>query len=225
MANRKKRGSDQEQDALEKEIELLKGGGWGEKLSSWLRENFVSLVLPIIAIVVLVAGILFASGGNITGPQTAEPVTDEGQPAVQENGIGGPETEEKSPADQAGPDQTDQQATEPADQDGQVQQPSQVQESYTLKAQAGEGITHLARRALAQYRQDLGEKAPELSPEHLVYAEDFVQNATGEFGLQLGQELTFSSNLLQKAIDASLQLSPEQLNNLQQFSQLVPSLS
>lgn len=218
MASRKNRGSAQELDELEKEIELLKQGGWGQRVSQWFRENFVSLVLPIIAIVVLVAGILFYSGG-LTGPQTAGPLSTTQQEQNQ-TGTGGPETDQEAQQPES---QTDQQAQQPATEGGGAS--GQVKDSYTLTAQAGDGITHLARRALAQYLKDLGDQAPQLTPEHLIYAEDFVQNATGDFWLNLGQQLTFAKGLLQKAIDASLQLTPEQLNNLKQFSRLVPSLS
>jgi hypothetical protein len=214
MANHRdqRSGTDEE---LEKEIELLKQGGWGEKLGHWLRQNFVGLVLPLIAIVVLLIGIFFYSSGgleigSLTAGPSQEKTSDEQQPA----GTGGPEVA----ADQ---NQTTQPVAQP---ETPTQEITTTQDSLTLSAQPGDGITHLARQALAQYLLELEDQAPQLSPEHLIYAEDFVQNQIGDFGLEIGQELTFSKALLQQAIDASLGLSQSQLNNLKQFSQLVPSL-
>ncbi len=229
MANRKNQGSDKERDELEEEIENLKMGGWGEKAGAWLRENFVSLVLPIIAIVVLVAGILAFSGDQVPGDQTAGPVANQ-QQEQQQSGIGGPEQDEQKTTDdqQDEKDQMDgDDNQQPQDEDQQketMDNKQQERQSITLQAKAGDGVTHLARKAIANHLEQLDQNArDELTAEHLVYAEDYVQNATGDFQLDQGQELTFSSNLLQEAIDASLELSPEQLNNLEQFSQQVPS--
>jgi hypothetical protein len=95
---------------------------------------------------------------------------------------------------------------------------------YVVTAQKGEGITHLARRALAEYLTDEG-NGEDLTKEHKIYIEDYLQNRTGTEWLQLGETKSFSENLIEEAIDASKNLNDNQLENLEQFSELVPSLT
>jgi len=98
------------------------------------------------------------------------------------------------------------------------------EKNYIETAQWGEGTTHLARRALRNY---LSEKPQnfEVTPEHKIYIEDYIAKKLGGGWLTLGEKIEISGKLLQEAIDASSSLTPEQLQNLTQFSQLVPSLS
>jgi hypothetical protein len=95
---------------------------------------------------------------------------------------------------------------------------------YVVAAQKGEGITHLARRALAEYITDKG-NCEDLTKEHKIYIEDYLQNRTGTEWLQLGETRSFSENLIEEAINASRNLNDNQLENLKQFSELVPSLT
>lgn len=95
--------------------------------------------------------------------------------------------------------------------------------NYEEAAQAGEGITHLARRALKEYLEDKGEGL-NLIPEHKIYIEDYIQNKTGDRLLMLGEKITISEDLIVEAIKSSQQLTSQQLENLEQYSALVPSL-
>ena len=95
---------------------------------------------------------------------------------------------------------------------------------YVVAAQKGEGITHLARRALSEYMADKG-NCEDLTKEHKIYIEDYLQNRTGTEYLQLEETRSFSDNLIEEAIDASRTLGDNQLENLEQFSELVPSLA
>ncbi|KPJ71861.1 hypothetical protein AMJ50_00020 [Parcubacteria bacterium DG_74_3] len=98
------------------------------------------------------------------------------------------------------------------------------EKTYLEIAEKGEGITHLARRALKQYLQE----SPQffgLTPEHKIYIEDHIAKKMGGGWLKLGQELEISEDLLQESIEKAKNLSPEQLENLEQYSQLVPSLN
>lgn len=91
-------------------------------------------------------------------------------------------------------------------------------------AQEGEGITHLARRALKNYLQD-NPQSFQVSPEHKVYIEDYLAKKMGGQTLKLGQTVEFSDDLLKEAIQEAEMLSPQQIENLGQFSQLAPSLN
>lgn len=95
--------------------------------------------------------------------------------------------------------------------------------TYEQTAGPGEGITHLARRAAKEYLDRTGQGA-NLTTEHKVYIEDYIQNKTGEQWLGLGEKLSFSENLIKEAVEASLQLTNEQLENLKQYSAQISSL-
>ena len=97
------------------------------------------------------------------------------------------------------------------------------EEKYVERAEEGEGITHLARRALREYLQ-ANPQDFEVTPEHKVYIEDYLARAMGGHWLGLGEEVEFSQDLIKEAIERSAQLTDQQLENLRQYSQLVPGL-
>jgi len=87
--------------------------------------------------------------------------------------------------------------------------------SITKTASPGEGITHLARHALVDYLQDIGKS---LSAEQKIYAEDYVQNMTGDEWLEIGQKLSFSQSLLADAVRTAEGLEDWQIENLKQYT-------
>jgi len=104
-----------------------------------------------------------------------------------------------------------------------IQIPVSEEKKYLEIAQDGEGITHLARRALKKYLQEKPQDF-EITPEHKIYIEDYLAKAMGGGWLNLGEEVEFSEVLIKEAIEKSKNLSPEQLQNLTQYSQLVSTL-
>jgi hypothetical protein len=94
---------------------------------------------------------------------------------------------------------------------------------YEKEAEKGEGITHLARKALKDY---LAETKMEinLTPEHKIFIEDYLKDKTGDYWLKPGQKISFSEELIVEAINQALKLTPEQLQNLKKYSALVPSI-
>ncbi len=92
---------------------------------------------------------------------------------------------------------------------------------FTETAQSGDGITHLARKAMNQYLNEHGQNASLLTRAHKTYIEDYLQNTIGDYGLQVGEKISFSKNLIEKAIDSALQLTDAQLNNISSLLLLV----
>ena len=90
---------------------------------------------------------------------------------------------------------------------------------YTQRAQKGEGLTHLARQALTSHmeREDL-----DLTDEHRIFIEDYVQEQLQtERGTDLVEEedeVEISEELLDEAVEEANDLTPEELQNLQQYS-------
>jgi len=94
---------------------------------------------------------------------------------------------------------------------------------YEETAEPGEGITHLARKALKEYLKEKG--GPNLTPEHKIFIEDYLQKKTGDYWLKVGQKVTFSQELIKEAIEKAQTLTQEQLQNLTQYAKLVPELN
>ena len=97
-------------------------------------------------------------------------------------------------------------------------------EKYSETAAKGEGLTHLARRALRSYLEN-NPQSFHLTSEHKVYIEDYLSKKMGGGWLRLGQKVEFSQNLIKEAIQRSEALTPLQLKNLKQYSRLVTSLN
>jgi len=179
-------------------------GGWGEKIRGWINKYGSSVVLPVIALLILAGGIyLYASQKSQSESimTTKEEITVglEGEITEQEKIINQPEegfVEEIIP-------------------EGRRQEKTIIE-----KAIRGDGVTHLARRALKDYLKD---NPYELTKEHKIYIEDYLKDKVGSSILEVDQEIAFSEDLIKEAIDASLQLTPEQLKNLEKYSALVVS--
>jgi hypothetical protein len=95
-----------------------------------------------------------------------------------------------------------------------------------VQAQRGDGITHLARRAVQDY---LKRKNPgfEVTKEQKIYMEDFLKDAEvakRQGALHPGQELSFSEDAIRQAAEQARTLTAKQLEHLKQFSAKVSQL-
>ncbi len=183
-------------------------GGWGKKTKGWINRYGSSVVLPIIALLILAGGIyLYAS--QRTGEEAGI--------SLKENGASTEGVILNSEGEPIIGQEIAQRPEEPV-----IQEiiPESREESGQLieKALVGEGVTHLARRALKNYLRD---NSQELTNEHKVYVEDYLKDKAGSKPLEVGQEIAFSQNLIEEAIDASLGLTPEQLKIIEGYSSLV----
>lgn len=87
---------------------------------------------------------------------------------------------------------------------------------YSVTASRGDGITHLARKAFGEYLKETGQGS-DLTPEHKIYIEDYMQNRTGSQKISVGEQLSFSESLMTDAISRAKTLSPKSLENLQKY--------
>lgn len=94
------------------------------------------------------------------------------------------------------------------------------EDKFIVTAGKGEGITHLARRALTEYLEKSG-RQQEVNNEQKIFIEDYLQNQTGNEWLSLGEQKTFTVGQISEAIDASKKLDEKQLQNLEKYSQVV----
>ncbi len=197
----------------------LKGsGGWGEKVKGWINKYGSSVILPIIALLILAGGIyLYAS--QKSQPEAGLPSEkelaanlEESAPISQEEGIILPQKESEQTVGQ--------EKSSPKEIEEIIPVGRSEEGAIIEKAADGEGVTHLARRALKDYLQD---NQKELTKEHKIYIEDYLKDGIGSQPLEVGQEISFSEDLIEEAIDASQNLSPEQLKALERYSALVVS--
>jgi len=94
---------------------------------------------------------------------------------------------------------------------------------YTKEAQRGDGLTHLARRAITEY---MNEEGVTLSAEERIYVEDYVQKRLSpERGeprfLEIGEEVEISQELIEEGVQEAENLMPAQKSNLTQYANLV----
>lgn len=95
-------------------------------------------------------------------------------------------------------------------------EPTRTDEGFQEIAQAGEGVTHIARRAATRWLSE-NQAGYAVSNEHRIYIEDYIQNQLGSQGLALGESRTVSFDLIADAVVAAGQLNDQQLQNLTQY--------
>lgn len=87
-------------------------------------------------------------------------------------------------------------------------------EQLVETASPGEGVTHLARRAIDKYLTTSGQT---LTAEQKIYAEDYLKIAEGSYALSVGQEIGFEKSNVETAVNQALALESWQINNLKQY--------
>lgn len=92
--------------------------------------------------------------------------------------------------------------------------------AYVEVASAGEGTTHLARRAMLRYLE-ANKPDYEVTAEHKVWTEDYLKDRLGRDPLGIGEQKTVEKNLVREAIEKANGLTDAQRNSLQRFSQQV----
>ena len=82
--------------------------------------------------------------------------------------------------------------------------------SYTFAAVQGDGITHLARKAVHRYLDDT-QRGADFVRSQKVYLEDYLQNRIGTYGLALNEAKTFTVTQLEEALEAVGAIEKESL--------------
>jgi len=193
----------EDQEKYEQETDNEEGTG------SWLRDN-LRIIISIIIVVAIAGGVYSYSKRNqapASNPADEQIAENEQSVEVQKNEE---ETAEISQQKQPAVEKT---ATS-----------QETEGSFIETAGKGDGQTHLARRALANYL----EKNPdsELTAEHKIYIEDYLRKNSGfKKGVHVGTSIEFSKDLVKNAIENSKKLNDKQLQNLHKYAVRVPSLA
>ena len=180
------------------------------KVKQWIQDN-LRIIISILIVVAIAAGI-YSYSKRAEAPlvkdsqQAAENTNDEEISAILEK-----ENSAKPEAVKQKPEGTQISSQE-------------TENSFIEFAARGEGRTHLARRALANYLEKNSDSS--LSPEHKIYIEDYLRkHAGGKGSLLKGSSVEFSKSLIQDAISKSKNLNQNQLKNLHKYAVRVPSLT
>ncbi len=162
----------------------------GEDQKSFWQVISSPRVVMAVAIILVIAGFVYLSSQN------------------QKEQIGNTEEQAQTQTAEGGASEEQEVAGETTNND---------EEIFTEKAERGEGITHLARRTLQKYLESRPELAGDLNAEQKIYIEDYLQNKTGNEGLMVGEERTFSKALIEEAIKKAKELTPKQIENLSRY--------
>lgn len=204
------------------------GDTW-EQVRFWFQDN-LRVILSVLIVALIAVGIYNYSQKpqeqQLTGEQGIEvqqgeqPQAEQPQSGVQvqnENDNKGQVVvkggeEQKNDQQNVAPQQP-QKAQTPVEKSG---------EGYTAKADSGDGVTNLARKAAKNYLSDTGDNS--LSKEQKIYIEDYLRKHVNQGRLKVSDSRTFSESMMKDAIARAKQLNEAQLKNLQKYSARVSNL-
>lgn len=177
----------------------------------WIKENRTKSIVLLVALVVLAGGLYLFSKQKTNSTASV---------------VGGTSQETQSPTanNQVSPAPTN------SNPKTVVNPPKEeiTNSEFKERAQKGEGITHLARRAAKSYIDANADLKGKISKEQKIYIEDYlkikIKEGLGKKGLQPNDEISFDKDLVKKAVEASQKLTKKQLDNLTKYTLSVPSL-
>lgn len=216
---------DEELFSDEEDFEEEQGDTW-EQVRMWFQDN-LRVILSVLIVALIAVGIYNYSkkpqdqSQQLIGEQAIE-VQEGEQPQAEQPQAGVQVQNENDNKDQVvvKGDQQKQPETAPKEQ---VQTPvEKTGEGYVAKADRGDGVTNLARKALKDYLNSSPDAS--LTKEHKIYIEDFLRKNVNQGRLKVGDSRTFSDSLMKDAISKSKQLNESQLKNLQKYSARVSNL-
>ena len=176
-----------------------------EEESFWQRVKESPRTVSALIIILIVAAAIYAFSGDDTSQPTDVAGTGDEGAAMNEVSGGDVEEGEEVAVMDSKPEEIE---LPPA---------RQTNESYIEVANKGEGYTHLARKATDRW---LGQNQAtyEVTDEHRIYIEDYIQNSLGKEGLEIGVEVGVSFELVQEAVVVAGELDEAQINNLSQYT-------
>lgn len=193
---------------MEEQNDTFTEEGSVRKVQSWIQEN-LRIITSVFIVGVIAIGIYSYSGRSLptevngvgqTASSDTEKIAEEGNANAKD-----------SSADDTKKDTTTKAAETPAETS------RETETSFVETAQAKDGLTHLARRAAANYLEKNADSS--ITAEHKIYIEDYLRKKVGHRGgVRVGTSVEFSKDLIQQAVAASKNLNERQLENLKKYS-------
>lgn len=192
------------------------GGGLFDRLKESPR------TISALIIIVIVAAAIYAFSGqqSAPSPDEATPAT----PANEEQGENGTPVAERNGAVQNQKVSVPRVVLTPSDLEqrgSSLPAGTRTESAFVEKAETGNGITHLTRRATTRWLAE-NQAGYDVTKEHLVYIEDYLQNRVGSEGLSIGEERTISFDMVAEAVRAAGELNDAQLRNLSKYASSLP---
>ena len=190
--------------------------GLGGKIKNWIQDN-IRIIISVLIVVVIAGGIYSYSNRSQDSMLDDEFNLEEEFVIEQESEDA--EVAEEEMEEEDVEVKIDEESAEVVKET--ISQ--ETGESFIETAAFGDSRTTLARKALASHLEKNNDS--ELTAEHKIYIEDYLQkNVNYVGGVDVGDQISFSKNLIKNSIEKSKTLTPGQLNNLKKYSALVPSL-
>ncbi len=95
-------------------------------------------------------------------------------------------------------------------------------EGFHVSAIKGDGLTHLARKAVQEYLAQNPDAS--ITKEHKIYLEDYLRKNVASGKIKEGDVRVFSEKLMSDALSKAKNLTPAQLENLKRYSARVSNL-
>lgn len=210
---------------MSEEIKIsdLNKKSWKEKLSHFIYENWQTIL---VVLVILIIGVS-AYNRNQKPVVTTTPTNNKSQEIKSNDNIDSKaeqDAEKQDKKDEKAPVTDDKKTedknnTKTDNKNTQNESINKKDNGFEVTAVKGEGVTHLARKATAQYLQNKPDDS--LNNLHKIYIEDYLRRRTVNKGIEIGHKEWFSEELIKEAIDASKQLSEQSLNNLKKYTKEV----
>ncbi|MCK4891322.1 MAG: hypothetical protein KAS78_01505 [Candidatus Pacebacteria bacterium] len=214
---------------MESEIEITGTDtkGWFGKIKNWSYENWQTILVVLIVLIVGISAYNYNQQNNDNLNPAIAVDDNESNENNQENKIENNNAEENDQEVIA--ENKDQEEAAQEDNGTELNKNTNKEKvgevlsssdnsgkAYTVSANSGEGITHLARRALETYIQETADGS-DLTKEQKIYAEDYMQNRTGNEKINTGHQEIFSESLIKDAISNANDLSEKSLENLTKY--------
>lgn len=212
---------------MQEEINISEGKGWLARTKDIAYENWQTIL---VALIVLIVGISAynhnqqspSENSSIVEENTEEETVDINKEEEtekqdeQEANAQDQETKKENNEAQIANESSEPQKEEAKDEQAQEEVAIDKDGKYEITAIRGEGITHMARRAMEQYLKENSDD--EITELHKIYIEDYIQNRTGSQNIEIGHKESFSKTTIAEAIASSKKLSTKSLNNLKKYT-------
>ncbi len=211
----------------EEEIELPTSDekGWLGKIKESIYQNWQTILVALIVLIVGISAYNYNEQTGANAPAASEEENVQGtdaeeadnqEAAATENQEENAEQADREAAEQADTAAASQPAEETKTEETNTNKAESNGDGYKVTAEKGEGLTHLARKAIAQYLSENSDS--EVTALHKIYIEDYLQNRIGNQGIEVGHTETISKASIQEAVTASKKLSQASLDNLKKYS-------
>lgn len=209
---------------MQEEINISEEKGWLAKTKDIIYENWQTIL---VALIVLIVGISAYNHNQQNPNENNSAVQQNTEETVdiskEENKDSEEQVEQKDEQqanndDQNNKEEKEMPAEDKAEKTNQEDEQSvtKKEDGYEIIASKGEGITHMARKAMEEYLKENTDD--EITNLHKIYIEDYIQNRTGSQMIEIGHKENFSKKLIAEAVASSKELSAKSLDNLKKYS-------